>query len=62
MNKFVVPARQSAQPGGIGSLESILGLLINLKIMPLVNAADHLLCEGHFKNVTYEYWNCSGSK
>jgi hypothetical protein len=27
-----VPARQATQPGGIGSLESIHGLLISLKI------------------------------
>ncbi len=26
-NSVVVPARQATQPGGIGSLESILGLL-----------------------------------
>jgi hypothetical protein len=26
-NRVVVPARQATQPGGIGSLESILGLL-----------------------------------
>jgi hypothetical protein len=31
-NKVVVPARQATQPGGIGSLESILGLLKRLKI------------------------------
>ncbi len=31
-NRVVVPARQATQPGGIGSLESILGLLKNLKI------------------------------
>ncbi len=29
---FVVPARQAFKPGGIGSLESILELLKNLKI------------------------------
>jgi hypothetical protein len=28
----VVPARQATHPGGIGSLESILGLLTGLKI------------------------------
>jgi hypothetical protein len=28
---FVVPARLATQPGGIGSLESILGLLKSLK-------------------------------
>jgi hypothetical protein len=28
----VVPARQATRPGGLGSLESILGLLISLKI------------------------------
>ncbi len=32
-NRVVIPARQAKQPGGIGSLESILGLLIKrLKI------------------------------
>ncbi len=31
-NRVVVPARQATQPGGIGSLESILGLLKSLKI------------------------------
>jgi hypothetical protein len=30
--KVVVPARQATQPGGIGSLKSILGLLRSLKI------------------------------
>jgi hypothetical protein len=30
-----VPARQATQPGGIGSLESILGLLKSLKIWAL---------------------------
>ncbi len=34
-NKVVVPARQDTQPGGIGSLESIFGLLIRLKIRAL---------------------------
>jgi hypothetical protein len=31
-NRIVVPARQVTQPGGIGSLELILGLLESLKI------------------------------
>jgi hypothetical protein len=31
-NKVVVPARQATQPGGIGSLELILGPLKSLKI------------------------------
>jgi hypothetical protein len=31
-NKVVVPGRQATQPGGIDSLESILGLLKSLKI------------------------------
>ncbi len=31
-NTVFVPARQATQPSGIGSLESILGLLISLKI------------------------------
>ncbi len=34
-NRLVVPARQVAQPGGIGSLESSLGLLKSLKIRAL---------------------------
>jgi hypothetical protein len=32
MNRVVLPARQATQPSGIGSLESILGLLKSLKI------------------------------
>ena len=32
---YVVPARQATQPGGIGSLKSILGLLKSLKIRAL---------------------------
>jgi hypothetical protein len=35
MNWVVIPARQATQPGGIGSLESILGLLKSLKIRAL---------------------------
>jgi hypothetical protein len=35
-NRVVVPARQDTQPGGIGSLESIFGLLQSLKIRALV--------------------------
>ncbi len=31
-----LPARQATQPGGIGSLESILGLLESLKIWALM--------------------------
>ncbi len=31
-SRVVVPARQATQPGGIGSLDSILGLLKSLKI------------------------------
>jgi hypothetical protein len=31
MNRVVVPARQATQSGGIGSLESILGLLKSKK-------------------------------
>jgi hypothetical protein len=34
-NKVVVPARQATQPGGIGSLRSILRLLKSLKIRDL---------------------------
>jgi hypothetical protein len=36
MNRVVLPARQATQPGGIGSLESILGLLKSLKIRALL--------------------------
>ncbi len=42
-NRVVLPARQAPQPGGIGSLESIHGLLKSLKIRaqitPLPNPA-----------------------
>ncbi len=31
-NRVFVPARQATQPGGIGSLKAILGLLKSLKI------------------------------
>ncbi len=34
-NRVVVPVRQASQPGGISSLESILGLLKSLKIRAL---------------------------
>jgi hypothetical protein len=34
---FVVPARQTTQPGGVGSLEWILGLLESLNIRALVS-------------------------
>ncbi len=36
----VVPARQATQPGGIGSLESILGLFRSLKIRALDFLSD----------------------
>ncbi len=36
-NRVVVPARQATQPGGFGSLESILGLLNSFKIRAPVN-------------------------
>ena len=36
-NRVVVLARQATQPGGIGSLESILGLLKRSKIQALLN-------------------------
>jgi hypothetical protein len=32
MNRVVIPARKAIQPGGVGSLESILGLLKGLQI------------------------------
>jgi hypothetical protein len=35
MNRVVVPARQATQPGGIGSLGLIFGLLKSLKIRAL---------------------------
>ena len=34
-NRVVVPARQATQPGGIGSLKSLLGLLKSLDIRAL---------------------------
>ncbi len=34
-NRVVVPGRQATQSGGIGSLESVLGLLKSLKILAL---------------------------
>ncbi len=40
-NRAVVPARQAKQPGGIGSLESILGLRKSLKIWALVGPYDN---------------------
>jgi hypothetical protein len=36
-NSVVVLSRQATQPGGIGSLDSILELLKNLKIRALVS-------------------------
>jgi hypothetical protein len=42
-NRVVVPARQATQRGGIGSLESILGLLKSLKIRPLYCGQGSLL-------------------
>ncbi len=39
--KVVVPARQAAQPGGIGALELILELLKSLKIPPLYSVRQH---------------------
>jgi hypothetical protein len=41
MNRVVVPARQAKHPGGIGSLESILGLLKSLKIRALAGRYDN---------------------
>jgi hypothetical protein len=35
MNRVIIPARQATKPGGVGSLESILGLLKSLKIRAL---------------------------
>ncbi len=35
-NKVVVLARQATQSGGIGSLESIIGILKSLKIRALI--------------------------
>jgi hypothetical protein len=42
LERVVVPARQDTQPGGVGSLESILGLLKSLKILALVAAGGLL--------------------
>ncbi len=44
-NRVVVPAHQATRPGGIGSLVSILGLLISLKIRALVTT---MLCAREF--------------
>jgi hypothetical protein len=41
MNRVVVPARQATPPGGIGSLDSILGLLKSLKIRALAGQYDN---------------------
>jgi hypothetical protein len=41
----VIPARQATQPGGIDSLESILGLLKSLKIRaPVYRRSVRSLC------------------
>jgi hypothetical protein len=40
-NRVAVPARQATKPGGIGSLESILGLLKSLKIRALLATVCH---------------------
>jgi hypothetical protein len=40
-NRVVVPARQTNQAGGVGSLESILGLLNSLKIRALGRKYQH---------------------
>ncbi len=42
-NRVVVPARQATQPGVIGSLESILGLLKSLKIRDLIAQNEGLV-------------------
>ncbi len=41
MNRVIVQARQATQPGGIGSLESILGLLKIFKIRALAGRNDN---------------------
>jgi hypothetical protein len=51
MNKVVLPARQATQPGGIGSLESILGLLKSLKIRALLCSEK---CNGFTMVVDYD--------
>jgi hypothetical protein len=40
-NRVVVPARQTTQPGGIGSWESILGFIKSLKIRALASWFDN---------------------
>ncbi len=45
-NTVVVPARRAKQPGGIGSLESILGLLKSLKIRALHSSTQWNLWDG----------------
>jgi hypothetical protein len=38
-----VPARQATQPGGIGSLESILGLFKSLTILAMAGKYDNII-------------------
>jgi hypothetical protein len=53
MIRVVLSARQTTQCGGIGSLESILGLLISLKIRALSEDLRYLYNE--------DYHQCCGS-
>jgi hypothetical protein len=41
MNRVVVPAHKATKPGGIGSLESIIGLLKCLKIRALASPVPY---------------------
>jgi hypothetical protein len=54
-NRDVVLARQATQPGGIGSLESILGLLKRIKIRALccVLRTTHCTCNAHPVSSSY---------
>ncbi len=45
-NRVVVPARQATQVGGIGSLESILGLLKSLQIQALKPISSYKNSQG----------------
>jgi hypothetical protein len=57
--RVIVPARQATQPGGIGSLESILGLLKTFKKFELwyfsINAhVFHMLFKSLLENIHLE--------
>jgi hypothetical protein len=59
LTRLQIPAlaRQATQPGGIGSLESILGLLKRIKIRALccVLRTAHCTCNAHPVLLSYRY-------